>query len=88
MYLVISYLDRVELDKRIVEKTIGESDFIALHIRYNDPQTSFFVMRSNVPHGEAIINIGKRVPSFYVTESKNLPLDFINFHDYELKIQR
>ncbi|MDR2433228.1 MAG: hypothetical protein LBD47_01495 [Treponema sp.] len=88
MYLAISFLGEAELAAKIAAGTLTESDFIALWIKYNDPELSFFVMRAGVPHGEAIVNCGKRPPSFYVTESLNLPLNLTAFGGYELKIKR
>jgi hypothetical protein len=86
MYLVISFLTAKELAEKINTGKLEVTDFIALHIKYNDPLVSFFVMRAGVPHGEAIVNRGKKPASFYVTESLNLPLDLISFGDYRIKI--
>jgi hypothetical protein len=87
MYLAVSFLDEAELAAKIAAGTLTEKDFIALRIKHNDPEVSFFVMHAGVPHGEAIIDRGKKPPSFYVTESLNLPLDLTAFGDYELKIE-
>jgi hypothetical protein len=87
MYLAISFLNEAELAAKIAAETLAESDFIALRVKYNDPEVSFFVMRAGVPHGEAIVNGGKKPASFYVTESLNLPLDLTAFGNYELKIR-
>jgi hypothetical protein len=87
MYLVISFLTAEALAKKINAGTLEENDFIALHIKYNDPSVSFFVMRASVPHGEAIVDRGKRPPSFYVTESLNLPLNLTRFGNYQIKIR-
>ncbi|MFP3089496.1 hypothetical protein LQZ21_04125 [Treponema sp. TIM-1] len=86
MYLIISFLTGETLAKKISDGTLQESDFITLHIKYNDPSVSFFVMRAGVPHGEAIVDRGRRPPSFYVTESLNLPLNLIPFGNYQIKI--
>ena len=86
MYLVISLLTPEKLAAKIGAGALEKNDFIALHIKYNDPRVSFFVMRAGVPHGEAIVNRGKRPPSFYVTESLNLPLDLTPFGDYQIAI--
>jgi hypothetical protein len=87
MYLAISFLGGAELAAKIAAGTLTENDFIALKIKYNDPEVSFFVMRTGVPHGEAIVDCGKKPPSFYVTESLNLPLDLTAFGSYELRIE-
>jgi hypothetical protein len=86
MYLVISFLTEEVLAVKINTGTLEENDFIVLHIKYNDPRVSFFVMCAGVPHGEAILDRGMRPPSFYVTESLNLPLNLTRFGDYQLKI--
>jgi hypothetical protein len=86
MYLAISFLAAEKLAAKIDAGILEENDFIALRIKYNDPEVSFFVMCAGVPHGEAIVNRGKRPPSFYVTESLNLPLDLTRFGDYQIKI--
>jgi hypothetical protein len=88
MYLVISFLSAENLAAKISAGTLEEGDFIALHIKYNDPSVSFFVMSAGVPHGEAIVDRGKKPPSFYVTESLNLPLDLTDFGGYQIKINR
>ncbi|MDR0719195.1 MAG: hypothetical protein LBF78_06120 [Treponema sp.] len=87
MYLAVSLLGEAELAVKIAAGTLTETDFIALRVKYNDPEVSFFVMRAGIPHGEAIVDCGKKPPSFYVTESLNLPLDLTAFGNYELKIK-
>jgi hypothetical protein len=88
MYLAISLVGRAELDSKIACGTLDEEDFIALRVKYNDPRVSFFVMRADVPHGEAILDFGKRPPSFYVTESRDLPLDLTEWGEYRLTVSR
>jgi hypothetical protein len=52
---------------------LKSEDFMCLKCVFNNPHLSFFVMKKNVPHGEA--TTGKGLPStFYVTEGSNLPL--------------
>jgi hypothetical protein len=86
MYLAISFLDAEALSEKINDGTLEVDDFIALRVKYNDPSVSFFVMRAGVPHGEAILDRGRRPPSFYVTESLNLPLNLTRFGNYQIKI--
>ncbi|MDR1580618.1 MAG: hypothetical protein LBS35_09700 [Synergistaceae bacterium] len=88
MYLAISLITAEELGAKISAGALESSDFIALRVKYNDPHVSFFVMRSGVPHGEAIVNVGKRPPAFYVTESRDLPLPLTDMGDYRLKVTR
>lgn len=86
LFIVIALVSAGELDEKISSRTLRPDDFIALRARFNDPRVSFFVMRAGVPHGEAIADEGRRPPSFYVTESRDLPLDLTVFGDYRLKI--
>ncbi|MDR1508580.1 MAG: hypothetical protein LBS53_02970 [Synergistaceae bacterium] len=86
MYLAVSLLSAEELDSKIAGGSLESSDFITLRVKYNDPWVSFFVMHANVPHGEAIVNTGKRPPTFYVTESRDLPLPLTDMGDYRLKV--
>lgn len=44
------------------------------------------MMNANVPHGEAIVDRQKPPAAFYVTESRDLPLDLIDLAPYELKV--
>ena len=86
LFIVIALVSADELNEKISSRTLRTDDFIALRARFNDPRVSFFVMRAGVPHGEATADEGKRPPSFYVTESRDLPLDLTVFGDYRLKI--
>ena len=86
MYLAICRLSRESLEKAVAEQSLRTEDFVMLRVRYNDPQVSFFVMNANVPHGEAIVDRQKPPAAFYVTESRDLPLDLIDLAPYELKV--
>ena len=52
LYLLIATCHKDELNKKILQKTLLEKDFILLKAKYNDPEVSFFSMLKNVPHGE------------------------------------
>jgi hypothetical protein len=88
MYLAVSLISEKGLRAKIAAGTLEASDFVALRAKYNDPGVSFFVMRANVPHGEAIVDVGKRPPTFYVTESRDLPLPLTDLGDYRLRVLR
>ena len=73
--------------KRSSPGGLTATDFVMIECRYNDPEVSFFVMRADVPHGEAIVPVvGKPVPSVYVTESRDLPVDVIDLRKYRLRV--
>lgn len=86
LYLVIALCKKDELERKIGEKTVSAKDFVALKVKYNDPEISFFSMLKDVPHGEAVGDEEGKPASFYVTEAKNLTRDLIDFHGYKLKI--
>ena len=87
MYLAIALIDNTAMCDKIARGTLSESDFIMLRVKYNDPEVSFFVMRAGVPHGEAIVDRGKAPAAFYVTESRDLPLDLTDMGDYALAVE-
>lgn len=87
MYLAIALISNDRMMEKIADGTLSEDDFIMLRIRYNDPEVSFFVMRAGVPHGEAIVDHGKAPAAFYVTESRDLPLDLTDMGEFELAVK-
>lgn len=87
MYLVISYLMKNDLEKKITQGNVKPEDFICLKTKFNDPEVSFFTMLANVPHGEAVMKSAEGNPvSFYVTESAEMGIDVMDLGDYEFKV--
>ena len=86
LYLAVSKLGVQALKEKIKSNTLVAEDFILLRIKYNDPDVSYFVMRAGVPHGEAIVDHKKKPAGFYVTESRDLPLDVTELGSYELRV--
>ena len=43
-------------------------------------------MVKDVPHGEAIVEADLPPATFYVTESRDLPLDVVEMRKYRLKV--
>ena len=87
MYLAIALIDKETLENKIQTGTLEETDFVMLRVRYNDPKVSFFIMRAGVPHGEAIVDEGKKPAAFYVTENRDLPLELTDFGEYGLMVR-
>jgi hypothetical protein len=84
LLLLIAYDTYDVFIEKYNKNQLESKDFICLKCVFNDPNLSFFVMKKNVPHGEA--TIGNGLPStFYVTEGSHLPLQQI--HIDHLKIQ-
>ena len=43
-------------------------------------------MLAEVPHGEAVADVDGRPASFYVTETRDLEIEFTEFGDYEIPL--
>ena len=87
LYLVAALHRREELERIVRERGLAAEDFLALRVRFNDPQVSFFVMLKHTPHGEAAGEGRGGPPSFYVTESRDLPVERLALPGYSLKVQ-
>ena len=85
LYLAVALCLREEFEDKVKSGRLTAADLVMIECRYNDPEVSFFVMRAGVPHGEAVMPAaGKPAPSFYVTESRDLPLDLLDLRKYRL----
>jgi hypothetical protein len=87
LYLVVALHRRTELERIVRERRLSPEDFLALRVRFNDPRVSFFVMLEHSPHGEAAAAGPGRPPSFYVTESRDLPVERLALQGYSLAVQ-
>ena len=65
-----------ELQRRAAAGLLVAADFVCLRMRLNDPGTGFFVLRAGVPHAEVAEPGGGAAPSFYVTEGRDLPVEY------------
>lgn len=86
MYILIARMRLDEFKRKLKQDALSAVDFILMKAKYNDPWVSFFVMNELVPHGEGILDLDKGMPSFYVTESRDLPLDIVDMKGCELVI--
>jgi len=88
LYLIISLCKRAELIAKIETHSLTADDFIALHIKYNDPEVSFFTMLADVPHGEVTVAGSGRPASFYVTEGRDIKIDLVSFGEYQVNVKQ
>ena len=86
MYLVVALCTKEELNEKIRNDTLGNADFLALTVKYNDPEVSFFTMLKDIPHGECVRNCPGKPASFYVTEPEAMGIEKTDFGDYNLQI--
>lgn len=88
LFLLICYLTAQQFKKAVEANSLSSDDLILLEMEYNNPETSFFVMKKAVIHGEATIAGNAVPPSFFVTEPSELDHQTMNFGEYKLKIIR
>ena len=86
MYLAVALCMREDFEEKVRTGSLHPEDLVLLRCRYNDPQVSFFVMMKDVPHGETVTEADLPPASFYVTESRDLPLDLVEMRKYRLKV--
>jgi len=86
LYLIIATCKQADLDSKIQSRKLSADDFIALRVKYNDPEVSFFTMLKHAPHGEVTVDQKGQLPSFYVTEPRDLITNRTNFDPYLLKV--
>ncbi len=54
-YLVVSLLKKEAFEAKARAGQLTQADFVALRMKFNDPQVSFFTMNAFVPHGEVTV---------------------------------
>lgn len=86
LILVLSWHSREELLKRARAGALSAADFLAMEMVFNDPVRSFFTMNPGVPHCEVTLPGDGPVPCFFVTESRELPLDFLVLPGVEIVV--
>ena len=86
MYLAVAQCLGKEFEEKVKTGSLRPEDLVLLRCKYNDPEVSFFVMVRDVPHGEAIVEADLPPATFYVTESRDLPLDVVEMRKYRLKV--
>lgn len=86
LYLIVATCKQAELDAKIQSRTLSKDDFIALRVKFNESEVSFFTMLKHVPHGEVTVDQKGQPPSFYVTEPRDLITNRTDFGPYLLKV--
>ena len=88
MYLAVALCGRDEFEEKVKLGRLAPSDLVLLRCKYSDPELSFFVIRKGVPHCEAIVDADQPPATFFVTESRDLPLDLVQMRKYRLRVSR
>jgi hypothetical protein len=87
IHLIVALNKKGVLEEKIQNHTLSDDDFVALRIKYNDPEVSFFTMLKDVPHGEVTIDGPGKPGSFYVTEPRDLVILSTDFRDYQVTVK-
>ena len=87
LYLAVALCKRKALEEKIKNHSLAADDFIALRIRYNNPEVSFFTMLAGVAHGEVTVDSPSDPGSFYVTEPNDLTIDALDFDNYKIRVK-
>jgi len=74
------------LEQKARKGILSENDFMVLRLRYNDPQTSFFIMLKETPHCEVSLPGKEESPIFFVTEPSRLKLHPLKLNGYRLRL--
>lgn len=79
--IIISRLQHEMLIAKLEEETLIESDFYCFYAPVNQPNLMCFTMMPEYPHAELLIaplKDGELAPTFFVTESRDLPENIID----------
>lgn len=87
LILVIALHKEKELQELISQSRLTNDDFLAIDLKFNDPNLSFFIMNGHTPHCEWTIPGAGPASVFYVTEPRDLDANHIHMGDYDLKIR-
>lgn len=86
LYLVISLYKKNALLKKIASQTLSSGDFLAVELKFNDPELSFFIMLKNTVHCELTCGGSGQHPVFFVSEPSNLKNGTIKTKNYNIRL--
>jgi len=86
LYLIIGLHKQEVLENKAKNKKLSAKDFLALRLKYNDPETSVFTMLKNTAHCEITLAGSKIPPVFFVTEPSKITMRCIDTHHYRLEL--
>lgn len=86
LILTVALCQHSELEAKITAGTLRAEDFMAIRCKANDPELSFFTMNGGYAHVETCTAESENPPSFYVTESRHLDENPVDFGEYRIRI--
>ncbi len=86
MTILFARDERAAIEQKVQRGSLSADDFIALQATYNDPQVSFFSIKADIAHGEAVAPGPGTPATFYVTESRDLPLRRLEIEPFTFRV--
>jgi hypothetical protein len=83
---VVSPLPEAEFERRVRANELTPDDILAIELRPNDPETSFFTVPGGVVHDEQTYRGPGRAPTFYVPEPSRMGYNKIVLDGYDVEI--
>ncbi len=77
-----------EFREKAAAGTLSAADFVALELRPNDPQTSYFTVPGGVLHDELTYAGPGRGPVFWVPEPSRMEHTRVELDGYEIEVSR
>lgn len=88
LYLIIA-MDKIDVfNRKVKQGKLKQWDILAVELKYNDPETSIFMMNSKVPHCEVTLPGKEQHPVFFVTEPVNLSYAVIPTPGYKITVSK
>jgi hypothetical protein len=85
---IVSPLSEDAFKAKLSEHTLTGDDFLAIELRPNDPETSFFTVPTGVVHDELTYSGPGPAPTFYVPEPSRMSYCKMMLDGYDVELAR
>jgi hypothetical protein len=86
IHLVVALCKKDVFEAMARQKALSADDFVALRMKYNDPQVSFFTMNPFFPHGEVTVAGPGKIGTFFVTEPRDIVIEPVVLNGYTWEV--
>lgn len=86
LFLVIAHLPVSEIQARDKARTLSPDDFTCLNIYPPNGASAMFTMLAGTVHCEVTVPGGEPVGCFYVTESRDLPITWVDLEQCRIEV--
>lgn len=84
---VVAACSAAEFRRKAAAGALTPADFIALELRPNDPETSYFTVPGGILHDELTYASAGRAPVFWVPEPSRMETDRVGLDGYDIAIE-